>query len=236
MALARPVIDMATVRPPHRRHQPDNCLEEMLALLERRGIEDRCVLAAMTMVPRELFVPRSQLPNAYADRPLPIGHGQTISQPFIVAEMLQALELAGDERVLEIGTGSGYSTAVLAQLTAHVYSVEQEPALASTARARLAALGYQGFTITCGDGSIGWGEHAPYDAIVVWAGGPSIPQPLIDQLAIGGRLVMPVGRQDVQHLILITKRGEDDVTVRDLGEVLFVPLIGRLGWSDGGGN
>jgi protein-L-isoaspartate(D-aspartate) O-methyltransferase len=216
----------------HHRTTEEQQRDQMLEVLSRRGIQDRCVLAAMTYVPREPFVSRDLAASAYADKPLPIGHGQTISQPYVVALMLQALNLQGNERALEIGTGSGYSAAVLSQLVSHVYSVDRDHELASTARARLAALGYDGITITCRDGSLGWPEHGPYDAIVVAAAAPSIPQPLIDQLAIGGRLVVPVGRPDAQHLMLVTKRSERDLTVKNLGLVLFVPLVGAFGWPE----
>ena len=204
----------------------------MLALLEHRGIHDRCVLAAMTQVAREPFVPPADARNAYSDQPLSIGHGQTISQPYIVAVMLQALELKGHERVLEIGTGSGYSAAVLSQLALHVDSIERDPALADAARARLAALHYDGIEIACGDGTLGWPEHAPYDAIVVAAGGPIIPRALVDQLAIGGRLVMPIGSRESQYLALVSKIGDHEYKVTDLGAVAFVPLVGAHGWAE----
>ena len=204
----------------------------MLDLLEQRGIRDRCVLAAMTCVPREPFVARGDVLDAYADRPLAIGHGQTISQPYVVALMLQALQLQGNEHLLEIGTGSGYTAAVLSQLVAHVYTVERDPMLASTARARLAALGYDGFDVTCRDGTLGWIEHAPYDAIVVAAGGPQVPRALVDQLAVGGRLVMPVGSLDAQVLRLVIKTGEDTAIATDLEAVAFVPLVGAQGFPD----
>ncbi|MBL0215299.1 MAG: protein-L-isoaspartate(D-aspartate) O-methyltransferase [Myxococcales bacterium] len=210
----------------------ERSLDAMLALLELRGIHDRCVLAAMTVVSREPFVETSDILDAYADHALSIGHGQTISQPYVVALMLQALELQGNEHVLEIGTGSGYSAAVLSQLAAHVYTVERDPMLSTTARARLAALGYDGIDLMCGDGSLGWPEHAPYDAIVVTAGGPTIPQALVDQLAIGGRLVMPVGSRESQYLSLLVKTSAHDYTITDLGAVAFVPLVGVQGWSE----
>lgn len=204
----------------------------MLELLEERGISDRCVLAAMTYVPREPFVARDDVLDAYADRPLAIGHGQTISQPYVVAKMLQALQLQGNEHTLEIGTGSGYTAALLSQLAAHVYTVERDPMLASTARARLGALGYDGIEVTCRDGTLGWIEHAPYDAIVVGAGGPEVPPALIDQLAVGGRLVIPVGSREAQVLRLVIKTGADTVIEKDLGAVSFVPLVGAQGFPE----
>jgi protein-L-isoaspartate(D-aspartate) O-methyltransferase len=204
----------------------------MLEFLEQRGIRDRCVLAAMTYVPREPFVSRAEVLDVYADQPLPIGHGQMISRPYVIALMLQALQLQGNEHLLEIGTGSGYTAAVLSQLVAHVYTVERDPALASTARARLGALGYDGIDVTCRDGTLGWIEHAPYDAINVTAAGPEIPEALVAQLAVGGRLVMPVGSRDAQVLQLVIKTGETTRIVKDLGPVAFVPLVGALGFSD----
>ena len=204
----------------------------MLELLERRGIHDRCVLAAMTYVPREPFVSGDDVLEAYADHPLAIGHGQTLSQPYIVALMLQALQLQGNEHVLEIGTGSGYTTAVLSELAAHVYTVERDPMLASTARARLVALGYDGIDVTCHDGTLGWIEHAPYDAIVVAAGGPEIPDALIEQLAVGGRLVMPVGSRHEQILTLVIKTADRENTIKQLGAVALVPLVGVQGFPE----
>ena len=204
----------------------------MLELLEQRGIRDRCVLAAMTYVPREPFVTREDTLDAYADRPLSIGHGQTLSPPYAIAKVLQALQLQGNEHTLEIGTGSGYTAAVLSQLTAHVYTVERDPLLASTARARLGALGYDGIDVACRDGTLGWIEHAPYDAILVSACGPEVPPALIDQLAVGGRLVMPVGSRDAQVLQLVNKTGEVTVITKDLGAVEFVPLVGAQGFPD----
>lgn len=214
----------------------EQACDAMLALLDARGIQDRCVLAAMTVVRREPFIPGSEMEvgglaptpgnehvNAYADCAQSIGHGQTISQPYVTALMLQALQLQGNERVLEIGTGSGYATAVLSQLASHVYSMERDPALEVAVRARLAALGYDGIHMVCRDGTLGWPEHAPYEAIMVTAGGPEIPPPLIDQLAVGGRLVMPVGTREAQRLVLLIKTSEREHEVRDLGEVAFVP-------------
>ncbi|MGE5182169.1 MAG: protein-L-isoaspartate(D-aspartate) O-methyltransferase [Acidobacteriota bacterium] len=206
--------------------------DAMVQLLERRGIKDPCVLAAMASVPRELFVASDEVDHAYADRPLPIGGGQTISQPYVVALILEALELEPDDRVLEIGTGSGYTAAVLSQLAAHVYSVERVPQLAHDARERLAALGYEWIDVRCGDGSLGWSEHAPFEAIAVHAAGPDIPAALLDQLALGGRLVMPVGRGDVQRLVRATKQGLSKVSIEDLGGVTFVPLVGAQGFPD----
>ncbi len=198
-----------------------------------RGVRDPRVLAAVAAVPRERFVADELAEFAYEDAPLPIEEGQTISQPFIVALMAAALELRPGERVLEIGTGSGYAAAVLAQLAAEVYSVERHEALAGLARRRLEALAYRNVHVLHGDGTLGWPEHAPYDAIVVAAGGPDVPPALREQLAIGGRLVMPIGASPrLQTLVRVRRTGPDAYARETLGECRFVPLIGEEGWSD----
>jgi len=199
--------------------------------LQERGIRDRAVLAAMREVPREEFVDERVVAKAYGDHPLPIAEGQTISQPYIVAYMTEALELGPDDRVLEIGTGSGYAAAILSRIVTTVYSVERLGALAQSARQRLERLGYTNIVIHEGDGTLGWPEHAPYDAIVVTAGAPSVPQPLLAQLATGGRLVIPVGRScDAQSLIRVRRVTEHDYHREELCGVRFVPLIGAAGW------
>jgi protein-L-isoaspartate(D-aspartate) O-methyltransferase len=205
--------------------------DAMLGLLVARGIHDRCVLAAMTVVGREPFIPRNDLIDPYADCAQSIGRGQTISQPYVTALMLESLLLDGNERALEIGTGSGYATAVLSQLASHVYSMERDPSLEVAARARLAALGHDGIHLVCRDGTLGWPEHAPYDVIMVTAGGPAIPRALIEQLVVGGRLVMPVGTRESQRLVLLIKTSEHEHELRDLGAVTFVPLVGMAGWA-----
>lgn len=200
--------------------------------LVARGIHDPAVLAAMRTVPREAFVPPAWADAAYDDTPLPIGDGQTISQPYIVALMTEAMQLSPDDRVLEIGTGSGYSAAVLSCIAAHVYTVERLNALVLTARRRLGRLGFTNVSVHDGNGTLGWPEHAPYDRIVVTAGGPFVPPALQNQLATGGRLIMPVGEDlDLQRLIRVTRRSETQFDQEDLGEVRFVPLIGVEGWS-----
>ncbi len=200
--------------------------------IENRGITDAAVLEAMRTVPRELFVRRSYLADAYIDGPLPIIAKQTISQPFVVAYMIAALHLAPTDRVLEIGTGSGYAAAVLSRIVQDVYTVERLPALADYARARLAKVGYDNIHIRVADGTLGWPEHAPYNGIVVAAGGPSVPQALTDQLAVGGRLVIPVGRdQNHQDLYRLTRVSETNVVEEKLSPVAFVPLIGEAGWG-----
>lgn len=207
--------------------------------LSGRGIEDPKVLSAMGRVPRECFVPHRLRDRAYDDSPLPIGKGQTISQPYVVAYMIEALELDGDERVLDVGTGSGYAAAVLAEIVPEVYTVERFEELAETARETLVELGYDNVRVRHGDGTKGWPEAAPFDGIVVSAGGPEIPGPLRGQLAVGGRLVMPVGRTPhAQELIRLVRAEDEEVGYREenLGAVRFVPLVGSDGWKgDEGG-
>jgi protein-L-isoaspartate(D-aspartate) O-methyltransferase len=199
--------------------------------LRARGIRAPRVLAAMATVPREAFVAPELAGAAYDDRPLPIEAGQTISQPYIVALMTEAMELRCDDTVLEIGTGSGYAAAVLASVAERVYTVERIAGLAELARQRLERLGYHTVEVRCGDGTLGWPEHAPYDAIVVTACGPDVPSALVEQLVIGGRLVMPIGSRDDQELVRITRTGDHEQRRDDLGPVRFVPLIGAQGWA-----
>ncbi len=200
-----------------------------------RGVDDPLVLAALRRVPREQFLREGLAELAYQDTPLPIESDQTISQPFIVAYMTAALRLTGGERVLEIGTGSGYAAAVLAEIAGEVYSVERYPNLAAAAGERLARLGYANVHVLCGDGTLGWPEHAPYDAIVVAAGGPEVPPSLREQLRLGGRLVVPVGpTTHQQRLVRITRVGEHRWDEEELLAVAFVPLVGAEGWREGG--
>lgn len=198
--------------------------------IEARGVTDPRVLDAMRRVPRHLFVPPDYRDLAYSDGPLPIGHGQTISQPYIVAYMTALLRLKGDEKVLEIGTGSGYQAAVLAHLAREVHTVERIPALAEQARRRLEALGLTNVTVHISDGTLGLPELAPFDAILVTAAAPKVPQSLLDQLADGGRLVIPVGSRGVQYLERWLRFG-DEFRRQVLDPVAFVPLIGEEGWS-----
>ena len=195
-----------------------------------RGTKDARLIAAMKKIPRHLFVEEALQSQAYTDHPLPIGEKQTISQPYMVALMTEALLLTGKEKVLEIGTGSGYQTAILAELSEKVFSVERIRSLAIRARKLLYELGYFNVEIKIFDGTFGWTEESPFDAIVVTAGSPDIPQPLIDQLAIGGRLVIPVGDAFVQDLFRVTKT-EEGVRKEDLGGCRFVKLIGKYGWE-----
>lgn len=196
-----------------------------------RGIQNPGVLRVMGEVPRERFVPPMMKPHAYEDRPLDIGNDQTISQPYIVALMTQALELNGDEKTLEIGTGSGYQAAVLARLCRVVYSVERIASLLQRAEGILDELGYTNIFLKVFDGTLGWKAHSPYDAIIVTAAAPSIPEPLMDQLKEGGRVVIPVGDRVGQELIKITKK-DGKFLEEDLIGVRFVSLIGEYGWGD----
>ena len=197
--------------------------------IRERGIGSPRVLEALLAVPLHLFVLAESMSAAYADQPLPIGEGQTISQPFMVAAMTDALELSGNERVLEVGTGSGYQAAVLSLLAAEVYTIESHASLALAARERLERLGYSNVHVHAGDGTLGLPAAAPFDAIVVTAAAPRVPPPLVEQLAEGGRLVIPVGRPDQQELLQVRKSG-GQTTSRVLHYCRFVPLVGRHGW------
>jgi len=199
--------------------------------IKARGIKDRLVLEALKRVPRHVFVPPEHADLAYADRPLPIGFGQTISQPFMVAIMSETMKLEGHEKVLEVGTGSGYQAAILAEIVDHVVSLERVPELADAAAERLRRLGYANVEIHLGDGSEGYAPGAPFDAIVVTAGAPEIPVVLVDQLAEGGRLVIPVGNSFQQTLTRITVKDGKRETER-LEGCVFVPLIGKYGWGE----
>ena len=206
--------------------------ERMVDLqIVRRGIKDPRVIAAMKKVPRHLFVSESLRSQAYEDHPLLIEEKQTISQPYIVALMTEALQLKGHEKVLEIGTGSGYQTAILAELADKVFTIERIPLLAEKARKRLEELGYKNIVYRIGDGTLGWSEEAPFDGILVSAAAPSIPQPLIDQLAMGGRLIIPVGDRLSQELVLV-ERVPEGIRKSFLGGVRFVDLIGKWGWKE----
>ena len=200
--------------------------------LKARGIRDQRVLAAFAKVPRHLFVEQGIMDRSYDDNPLPIGEGQTISQPYMVAIMTEALALTGGERVLEIGTGSGYQAAILAELCEKVFTVERVDKLARRARQVLDELKYQNIAIKIGDGTLGWQEFAPYDRIIVTAGAPGVPKAYWDQLAEGGTIAIPVGDRYTQTLELVTKRNGKEVRT-DRGGCMFVPLIGKDGWANG---
>jgi protein-L-isoaspartate(D-aspartate) O-methyltransferase len=196
-----------------------------------RGIHDERVIEAMRNVPRHLFVDEALRDQAYSDHPLPIAENQTISQPYVVALMTESLELKGSEKVLEIGTGSGYQTAVLAELADRVFSVERYPDLGYRANTILKELGYKNIIIRVGDGSLGWPDDAPFNGVIVTAGTPKIPQPLIDQLAMGGRLIVPVGDRTGQDLVFV-RRVAEGITKTNLGGVRFVNLVGKWGWKE----
>ena len=202
----------------------------LIETLQANGITDLSVLHAVDAVPRHAFVPSAVAHRAYEDSALPIGNGQTISQPTVHARSLQEMRLTGKEKVLEIGTGSGYQTALLAQLAAQVFSIERMPALLDRARETLQQLGIRNVSLLLGDGTLGWTTYAPYDAIVVGAAAPDVPQPYLDQLAEGGRLVIPVGDREEQMLMVYTKRG-GQIEKREVGPVRFVPLLGAYGWG-----
>lgn len=204
--------------------------QRLVDTLREKGIRDLSVLRAMEQTPRHAFVPTGLRHRAYEDAPLPIGNGQTISQPWVHARYLELLELTGKERVLEIGTGSGYQTVLLAHLVAQVFSIERIPALFQQAREAIQRAGVRNVSLLMGDGTVGWREYAPYDAILVGAGAPSLPQPLVDQLAEGGRLLVPVGDRDEQKLIVAQRKG-GNIETREVAPVRFVPLLGTHGWS-----
>ncbi|HJQ25868.1 MAG TPA: protein-L-isoaspartate(D-aspartate) O-methyltransferase [Blastocatellia bacterium] len=204
--------------------------QKMVELLRSRGIRDERVLKAMAEIPRHWFVPEAFEAQAYGDHALPIGQEQTISQPYMVAIMTELLEVNQDSTVLEIGAGSGYQTAVLSAVAGRVFALERLSDLARTAQANIRRLGCYNATVKWFDGTIGWSEHAPYDGILVAAGGPEVPEPLVQQLAIGGRLVMPVGDTEQQTLVRII-RTEGGIVRENHGQCMFVKLIGRYGWQ-----
>jgi protein-L-isoaspartate(D-aspartate) O-methyltransferase len=202
----------------------------LVETLQERGIKDLAVLRAFDLTPRHLFVPSGVRHRAYEDSALPIGSGQTISQPSIHARYLELLQLSGREKVLEVGTGSGYQTILLSHLAAQVFSVERIPALLEGARAMLHRLGIRNVSLLLGDGTLGWREYAPYDAILVSAAAPEVPAPLTEQLAEGGRLLIPLGGREEQTLVVVTRR-DDHLERRDVAPVRFVPLMGAHGWQ-----
>lgn len=204
--------------------------ERLVETLRQRGIRDLAVLRAFEQTPRHVFVPSGIRHRAYEDAALPIGNGQTISQPYVHARYLEILELTGRERVLEIGTGSGYQTVLLAHLVAQVFSIERIPTLFQQAREAIAGCDVRNVAMLMGDGTVGWREYAPYDAILVSAGAPSVPQPLVDQLSENGKLLIPIGGAEEQRLVIAQKRSER-VELQDVEAVRFVPLVGSHGWT-----
>jgi protein-L-isoaspartate(D-aspartate) O-methyltransferase len=219
--VARPVVDT----------EFRGARQRLVETLQGKGIRDLAVLRAFEMTPRHAFVPTGLRHRAYEDAPLTIGHGQTISQPWVHARYLELLHLTGKEKVLEIGTGSGYQTVLLAHLTAQVFSIERIAPLMQQARENIQRAGVNNVSLLVGDGTIGWSQYAPYDAILVGAGAPSIPQPLLDQLAEGGRLLIPIGDREEQRLVL-AERKDGKIVMRDEAPVRFVPLIGHHGWGN----
>ncbi|MCK5594960.1 protein-L-isoaspartate(D-aspartate) O-methyltransferase [bacterium] len=211
-----------------------NCMNERLNMVDvqlaHRGIKDKRVLDTMRKVPRHLFVPSELASVAYADQPLSIGESQTISQPYMVALMSECLKLSGGEKILELGTGSGYQTAILAELGSSIYTIERINILSIEAQRTLNHLGYENIKFNIGDGTLGWSENAPYDGIIVTAGAPKISKVLIDQLSEGGRMVIPVGNSFSQELVVISKINKKIKTENICG-CMFVPLIGKYGWN-----
>lgn len=201
----------------------------LVEALQERGVRDLSVLRAFDLTPRHLFVPTAMRHRAYEDSALPIGNGQTISQPSTHAQYLELLALTGKERVLEIGTGSGYQTVLLSHLAAQVFSIERVGALVTQARDAIRAAGASNVSLLSGDGTLGWRDYSPYDAILVTAGSPTVPTPLAEQLSEGGRMLIPIGDREEQVLTLFTKRGAE-LERRDIGPARFVPLIGKYGW------
>lgn len=201
-------------------------------VIQSSGVSDKRVLRAFLKVPREEFVPAAYREQAYQDRPLPIGEGQTISQPSLVALMTQLLNLKGNEKVLEIGTGSGYQAAILSQLARKVHTVERLPELSNTARTVCQKLGYKNIHFHVGDGSLGLPEEQPFDAIVVTAAAKEIPKPLLDQLKLGGRLVVPAGETPVSQSLKVVTKTKKGIDIEEIEPVVFVPLIGKYGWQE----
>jgi protein-L-isoaspartate(D-aspartate) O-methyltransferase len=205
----------------------------LIEMLREKGIRDLAVLRAFEQTPRHQFIPTGLRHRAYEDASLPIGSGQTISQPSIHARYLELLALTGHERVLEIGTGSGYQTVLLAHLVEQVFSIERIPALYQQARDAIRRAGANNVSMLLGDGTLGWREYAPYDAILVSAGAPSIPKPLVDQIAEGGRMLVPIGTREEQHLFVL-RRINGEIEQTEVASVRFVPLVGHHGWEGGG--
>lgn len=231
--MARPVSSASGVAGPGGAGEFRGARRRLVESIRSKGINDLAVLRAFEMTPRHLFVPTGLWHKAYEDGPLPIGSKQTISQPSIHAKYLELLQLKGRERVLEIGTGSGYQTVLLAHLTAQVFSIERIPALLEQARANIQRADVANVSLLLGDGTVGWRAHAPYDAILVSAASPQVPQPLVEQLAEGGKLVIPLGGMDEQDLVMFTKRGTELIRESIL-PVRFVPLLGTHGWREDG--
>jgi protein-L-isoaspartate(D-aspartate) O-methyltransferase len=204
---------------------------DLVERIRERGIDDLDLLRLFDLVPRHEFVPEAVAHRAYEDMPVPIGFAQTASQPSLQALYMKLLQIRPQDRVLEIGTGSGFQTAILAHLSDHVYSIERVPELSIRARAALDRMRLSNVALLVGDGTIGWSRYAPYDAILVSAAAPDIPQPLLNQLAPGGRMLVPVGARDVQRLVLV-RREDDGFSTEEVTDCTFVPLLGRFGWAE----
>ncbi|MBD3315330.1 MAG: protein-L-isoaspartate(D-aspartate) O-methyltransferase [Chitinivibrionales bacterium] len=209
---------------------PDIARERLIKHLRGRGIKDERVLEAFRKVPRHQFVDGAMYAQAYDDNALPIGGGQTISQPYVVALMTELLELGSDEKILEIGTGSGFQAAILAQFSRRVYTIERRRELGEAARKLLRAMGYENIVFKIGDGTHGWRQHAPFDKIIVTAGAPVVPRTLVEQLSVGGRLLIPTGDRAYQELEVYDKT-DAGIQKRSVGGVVFVPLVGEHGWE-----
>jgi len=211
--------------------KPEIACERLIKILREKGISDERVLDAFRKVPRHLFVEKMLYGQAYDDNALPIGVGQTISQPYVVAYMTQTLCIKKDDKILEIGTGSGFQTAILSQYSRRVYTIERQRDLAAGALKRLREMGYQNIVFKTGDGTRGWSQHAPFDRIIVTAGAPALPEDLLKQLAVGGKMIIPTGDRQKQELIVYEKN-IDGVSQSNAGLVTFVPLIGERGWAE----
>ncbi|MBD3345059.1 MAG: protein-L-isoaspartate(D-aspartate) O-methyltransferase [Chitinivibrionales bacterium] len=211
--------------------KPQIACERLIKILRSKGITDERVLSAFRKVPRHLFVDPALRGQAYDNNALPIGQGQTISQPFVVALMTQLLELGQDDKILEIGTGSGFQSAILAQFTRRIYTIERHRDLGETTRKRLREMGYQNVVFRIGDGTRGWVQHGPYDRIIVTAGAPAVPETLAQQLAVGGRMVIPTGQRESQRLEVYIRTEEGIVHHDSVASVVFVPLVGQQGWE-----
>jgi protein-L-isoaspartate(D-aspartate) O-methyltransferase len=211
--------------------KPEIACEKLIKILKEKGITNEQVLDAFRKVPRHLFIDKTLYHQAYDDNALPIGHGQTISQPYVVALMTQTLMIEKDQKILEIGTGSGFQTAILAQFSRRIYTIERNKELGKMALNRLRKMGYENIVFKIGDGSKGWSQHAPYDRIIVTAGAPSVPKELIEQLVVGGRMVIPIGDRTVQELEIYEKTSQG-ISKSSLGCVAFVPLVGERGWIE----
>ncbi|EHQ87982.1 protein-L-isoaspartate and D-aspartate O-methyltransferase [Desulfosporosinus youngiae DSM 17734] len=220
----------------HSNHRQAECEWMVQTQIMSRDIRDEAVLNSMLMVPRHRFVREDRQEYAYYDTALEIEAEQTISQPYMVALMAQALELKASDKVLEIGTGSGYSAAILSRIATNIFTIERHALLADLAKERFRKLGYGNIEVCVGDGTLGWPERAPFDGILVTAGGPAIPDTLVGQLAFGGRIVIPVGDKGEQHLLRVRRMMSGELIQEDLGTVRFVPLIGAKGWSGPNGN